>query len=136
MKLSEIVDYIFDNGLEMDFYNQVMLHKGGYSIMEIGDARFVRFGDEVQFKSDNFKLSLAINDDDIITAVNNRLYISSFIARINEDYQVSFLVHNYPISMKDRFAEQLARDVMKYMISNAVFTLRLDTIDKVKEYIG
>lgn len=136
MKLSEIVDYIFDNGLEMDFYSQVMMHKGGYSIMEIGDAKFVRFGGEVQFKSENFKLSIAITDDDIITAVNNRLYISSFIARMNEDYQVSFFVHNFPTSMKERFEERLAKDVMRYMISNAVFTLKLDSIAKVKEYIG
>lgn len=136
MKLSEVVDYIFNNGLEMDFYGQVMMHKGGYSIMEIADAKFVRFGSEVQFNSENFKLSIAITDDDIITAVINKLQISSFISRNGENYQVSFLVHNYPTSMKERFAEEIAKDVMRYMISNAVVTLKLDSIDKVKGYIG
>lgn len=136
MKLSELVDYIFDNGLEMDFYSQVMLHKGGYSIMEIADAKFVRFGSEVQFNSESFKVKLAVTDDDIVTAVCNRLYISCFIARMGEEYQVSFLVHRYPISMKERFAEQIAVEVMRYMISNAIVSLKLDTLDKIKAYIG
>ena len=74
-------------------------------------------------------------DDDIITAVLNGLYVSAFISRYKEEYNVHFLVHAYPETKKAQFEDAILKEVVRYMIMMTIVRLRLDTPQKVKDYL-
>jgi len=51
-------------------------------------------------------------------------------------YNVHFLVHAYPENMKSQFENETLKEVLRYMIMMTIVRLRLDTPDKVEEYLG
>ena len=79
---------------------------------------------------------IQITDDDILTAIMNGLYVSAFISRQGDAYNVHFLVHAYPENMKSQFDEEILKEVLRYMIMMTIVRLRLDTPEKVEEYLG
>lgn len=131
----EIVDYILNEGLESEFLLSVSRFKNNYTIGEIADGEFYLQGNTARFKSKGFNIDVDVNDDNVTAAVCTGMYISSFISRHGDSYQVHFLAHAYPSGLKERFAEDIVKEVVRYMILRTVKALRLDTIDKVKEYI-
>lgn len=133
---ADILRYVYDNELDFAFMNAIMMQQGGYSIAEVSDKRFVQVKEEYRLKSVLYKLNVTVTDDEIITAILNQMYISTFISRMGESYQIHFLVHRYPISMKERFEEEITKEVVQYMIAKTIVTLRLDTPAKIKEYLG
>lgn len=132
----EIVDYIYKEKLDSDFLVALSYHKGNYSIGEITDKQLTMEEGVCRFRSAGYRIDLPVQDEDIITATTNGLYVSAFISRHGERYQVHFLVHSYPISMKSRFEEQILEEVIRYMIMKTVIALRLDTPEKVRAYAG
>lgn len=133
---NQIVDYIIDNGFEADFLANMQLHKGNFSIGEIADKRLVLKDGRCYFRSKSYSINTEVLDEDIIVAVHNELYVSAFISRKDEKYNVHFLVHQYPVSMKEQFENEITMDVVKYMVMATVLALRLDTEKKVMDYIG
>lgn len=131
----QIVDFIFEENLEADFLATMQLHKCDFSIGEIPDKKFLLKDGKCFFKSKMYEINTEISDEDIITAVHNGLYVSAFISRKSQKYNVHFLVHEYPSSMKERFEDEITRDVVRYMITATVVALRLDSKEKVKDYI-
>ena len=83
-----------------------------------------------------YSLDIKLTDDEILTAAINGLYISAFISRKDDKYNVHFLVHQYPESMKAQFEEAIMNEVINYMISTTILALRLDSPEKVNQYIG
>lgn len=132
---NQIVDYIIDNHLEADFLANMQVHKGDFSIGEIADKKLVLKDEKCFLVSKNYSINTQITDEDIIVAVHNKLYVSAFISRKSDTYNVHFLVHMYPESMKQQFENEITMDVIRYMITSTVIALRLDSIDKVKKYI-
>lgn len=131
----DIVNYIFDNHLEADFFNSTALHKGDFTIAEIVDKKFIKFPDGFNLKSDGYHINVEIKDDDVLTALYNDLYVSAFISLKGEEARVHFLVHQYPVSMKAKFDEAIMDEVLRYMALMTVIALRLDTEKKVDDYI-
>lgn len=131
----DIYNYVVKSGKESDFLSAIMLRKQDFSIAEIADTVFRMEGGECRLQSGQYKLDLAISDEDIITAAANQLYITAFLSRHGETYQVHFLVHRYPAAEKARFEEEIAQEVVRYMILKTIVTLKLTTWKKVDEYI-
>ena len=105
---NDIYDYIIENDRESEFLQAITLHKQNFSIGEITDRRFLVKEDKtVKFISKMYKINIQITDDDIITAVMNGLYVSAFISRQGDDYNVHVLVHAYPEKMKSQFVEEI-----------------------------
>lgn len=132
----DIYNYVVRSGKESEFLTAIMLQTRQYSISEIADAAFSIEDGTCRLKSQQYRLNLEIPDEDIAVAVHNRLYVTAFISRHEEQYQVHFLVHQYPAAMKAQFEEQIAREVVRYMILKTIVALRLTTWKKVDEYIG
>lgn len=131
----DIVEYIMKENLESEFLLSVSRFKNNYTIGEIGDKNFVNEAGKVRFKSKGFNIDVSVEDDNVITAVMNKLYVSAFISRKESEYQLHFFVHRYPESMKEKFEENIVREVIEYMIFKTVIALRLDTVEKVNDYI-
>lgn len=132
----DIYDYVVRSGRESEFLTAIMLHKQGYSIAELGDARFAEKDGVCRLCSEQYNLSLPISDDEIIAAVRNGLYITPFLSRQGEQYQIHFLVHRYAAKDKAEFEEEIAREVVRCMILKTIVALRLTTWRKVDEFIG
>lgn len=132
----DILDYIYENDLDSDFMVSVMNHKGGYSIAEITDAKYREREDGIHLIAPSYKINVLIEDEDILKAIAFGMYVSAFISRKQDDYQVHFLVHQYLAGMKQNFEEDILNEVVRYMILKTVKALRLDTPAKVDEYIG
>lgn len=134
---NDIYNYIIKNDRESEFLQAITLHKQNFSIGEITDRRFLIKEDKtVKFISKMYKINIQITDDDIITAVMNGLYVSAFISRQGDAYNMHFLVHAYPENMKSQFDEEILKEVLRYMIMMTIVRLRLDTPEKVEEYLG
>lgn len=101
--------YIIDNDIEMPVLGAMMNHAKDYSIAEIADGRFHNRDGVVSFSSPGYKVNIAVTDDEIVTAVLNGLYVSAFISRHADKYQIHFLVSGYPIDMKCRYEEEIAK---------------------------
>lgn len=130
----DIYNYVVNSGKESDFLTAMMLQKQEFSIAEIADTTFdTQVGCRLQSKQ--FRLNLDIQDPEIQAAVRNGQYITAFLSRHREDYQVHFLVHRYPAADKPRFEEEITREVVRYMILKTIVTLRLTTWKKVDEYL-
>ena len=119
--------YIIDNDIEMPVLGAMMNHAKDYSIAEIADGRFHNRDGVVSFSSPGYKVNIAVTDDEIVTAVLNGLYVSAFISRHADKYQIHFLVSGYPVDMKG---------VVRYMIMSTIVACRLDSEKKVREYIA
>lgn len=133
---TDMLKYVIDNELEFDFITAISAQTGNYSIAEITDKKFVGHDSSYKFKSQMYSLNLDITDDEILTGIINKLYISAFISRKDNNYQVHFFVHQYPESMKERFDEAITKEVIQYMILKTIIALRLDTELKIDKYIG
>lgn len=132
----DIVNYIMEKEYESNFLTSLALHKGNYSIAELADKRFRIKEDGCRFQCKGYDIDVMIEDDEIITAVKNKMYITPFLSRKDNQYQVHFLVHQYPEEYKARFEDEIAKEVVDYMIIKSVIALRLDTPEKVEEYIS
>lgn len=132
----QIVDYIIDEGLEADFLANMQMHKGDFSIGEIPDKKFVIRDGKCIFKSKMYSINTEISDEDISNAAANKSYISAFVSRKSDDYNVHFLVHKYPEGDKEKYEDEITMEVVRYMITMTVLALRLDNIEKVKAYIS
>lgn len=133
---TDCYNYIIENELEMPVLGAMMNHVGGYSIAEIADGRFHNRDGEVSFSSPGYKINIPVTDDEIVTAVLNGLYVSAFLSRNQDKYQIHFLVSGYPIDMKCRYEEEIAKGVVRYMIMSTIVACRLDSEKKVREYIA
>ena len=131
----DILNYIYDNNLDSDFIFALANHVQNFSIGEITDKQIVKREDKYYLVSKSYSLDIKITDDEILTAVMNDLYISAFISRKEDKYNIHFLVHQYPKSMKSKFEEEITKDVINYMIQGTIITLRLDSPEKINEYI-
>lgn len=132
----DILQYVYDNELDADFILSLTNHVQNFSIGEITDKQIIKRGEEYYFVSKSYSLDMKITDDEILTAAMNGLYISAFISRKENKYNIHFLVHQYPEKMKSQFENQITQEVIHYMIQGTIIALRLDTPAKVKEYIG
>ena len=132
----DMLSYVLSNNYESEFLTSVALHKNNYSIGEIADKRFKEKDGIYKFISKEYSINIEINDDDIKTAIHNGLYITPFISRKEEQYQVHFLVHQYPESMKSQFEDPIAKEVIEYMILKTIVALRLDSEAKIDSYIS
>lgn len=132
----DILNYIYTNRLDTDFLFALTNHVQNFSIGEITDKEITKRGDDYYLVSKSYSLDIKLTDDEILTAAINGLYISAFISRKDDKYNVHFLVHQYPESMKSQFEEEIMKDVINYMISGTILALRLDSPEKVDKYIG
>ena len=132
----DILQYVYDNELDADFILSLTNHVQNFSIGEITDKQIIKRGEEYYFVSKSYSLDIKITDDEILTAAMNGLYISAFISRKENKYNIHFLVHQYPEKMKSQFENQITQEVIHYMIQGTIIALRLDTPTKVKEYIA
>lgn len=131
----DILEYVINENLESEFLLSVSRFKNNYTIGEIGDGKFTVKDGVTYFKSHGFNINVPVDDDNVSLAVSNKQYISSFISRKDNSYNVHFLVHKYPASMKVQFDEIIVKEVIQYMILKTIVALRLDTIEKVNAYI-
>ena len=131
----DILDYVYDQKLDTQFLLTLSGHKQNFLIGEITDKEIVKRGEDFYLVSKSYKLDIKITDDEVLTAAMNGLYISAFISRKEDSYQVHFLVHQYPESMKARFEEEITKDVIDYIIYGTILGLRLDTPEKIREYL-
>ncbi len=132
----DILNYIYTNKLDTDFLFALTNHVQNFSIGEITDKQITKRDDDYYLVSKSYSLDIKLTDDEILTAAINGLYISAFISRKDDKYNVHFLVHQYPESMKSQFEEEITTDVINYMISGTILALRLDSPEKVNQYIG
>ena len=131
----DILNFVYENKLDSDFLFALANHVQNFSIGEITDKKIEKRDDEYFLVSKAYSLDIKLVDDEILTAAINGLYISAFVSRKEDKYNIHFLVHQYPASMKSRFEEEITKDVIDYMIHGTIIALRLDTPEKVKEYI-
>lgn len=132
----DILNYIYSRKLDTDFLFALTNHVQNFSIGEITDKQIVKRDDDYYLVSKAYSLDIKLTDDEILTAAINGLYISAFISRKDDKYNVHFLVHQYPESMKAQFEEAIMNEVINYMISTTILALRLDSPAKVNQYIG
>ena len=131
----DILAYVYEKHLEDEFLLALASHVENFSIGEITDKRIEKRGEDYFLVSKAYALDIKLTDDEILTAAMNGLYISAFISRKEDNYKLHFLVHKYPKSMKSKFEEEITKDVINYMIQGTIITLRLDSPEKINEYI-
>lgn len=131
----DILEYIKQENLEIEFLTSMTSHVQGFTIAELTDVSFQQREGKYYVLSKTYSIDVPLADEQILTAVMNGLYVSVFISRYEEQYQLHFLVHQYPKTMKSQFDDEIAKEVIDYMILKTVVQLRLDTPDKIKEYI-
>ncbi|MEE1009374.1 MAG: hypothetical protein UH963_09590 [Agathobacter sp.] len=132
----DILNIVKEQGREADFFTSLTSHINNYTIAEITDCKYKEKDGKYFLMSQTYKLNIEITDDDILTALMNKLYVSAFISRFNDSYNIHFLVHRYPASMKPKFEEEIAGEVFDYMMLKTIITLRLDNPKKLEEYLG
>ena len=133
----DILNYIINSKKEFDFLAEVTSYRNNFSIAEITDKNlYIDNEGKCRFEAPSYKISMEINDDEIVTSTFNKLYVSAFISRYEDKYNVHFLVHQYPEGMKTKFEEEITKKVIQYMILNTIVTLKLDTFKKVDNYIN
>lgn len=134
-KPMDIVNYIYENELEMDVLMALMANKKNFSIGEITDKRIEKRNDNYYLVSKSYSLDMQITDDDVLTAAMNGLYISAFVSRKDNDFSLHYLVHHYPEHMKPQFEEEIAEEVIDYILRGTVVALKLDSPKKVQAYL-
>jgi len=132
----DIYDHVVSAGKEADFLTAIAMHRRNYSIAELPDAVFDPAEGALRLRSKLYKLDIPIEDSDIAGAAEKGQYISAFLCRHEEQYQLHFLVHPWAASEKAAHEEELTRNVVQFMILRAIITLRLTTWRKVDEYLA
>lgn len=132
----DILDCVYEKKLDTDFLLAIAAHVQNFSIGELTDKKIEKRGGDYYLVSNAYQLDIKLTDDEVLTAAINGLYISAFVSRKDDNYRVHFFVHQYPESMKAKFEEQITKDVIDYMIYGTIIALRLDTPEKVEEYVG
>lgn len=132
----DILNYVYEKKLDTDFLLAIAAHMDNFSIGEITDKQIKKRGEDFYLTSKAYQLDVKLTDDEVLTAAINGLYISAFISRKDDNYQVHFLVHQYPESMKARFEEEITKDVIDYIIYGTIMALRLDTPEKIQAYLN
>lgn len=132
----DILDYVIDNNKEADFLVAITMHKLNYSIGEITDLKFKIMDNRVLAKSATYKINESISDIDVVAAVAGGKYVSGFLSRYIDKYQLHFLVHDCMVEDKSSVEEEIAERVVQYMILKTIKQLRLDTPKKVDEYLA
>lgn len=133
---TDILDYVINNDLESAFMASMLMHKGNYSIAEIGDGKFINRNEKVRLMSKTYDINLTIEDPEIIAAINSGMYISTFYARHDSNYQVHFFVHRLKADQKALHEDEITKTVVQYMIIKTIIALRLDTPQKIDSYIN
>ena len=131
----EILDYVIDNGKEAEFLVANSMHKQGYSISEIPDIKYVWNDTRLRIFSKSYNINEIITDPEIMIASKSGKYISTFISRYHDDYQVHFLVHDCMEADKAANEEEITMRVIQYMILKTIKQLRLDAPYKVDDYL-
>ena len=116
----DILDYVLSNDKDADFMLSISLHKQGYSIGEIPDLKLVWINDQLIMKSNAYNLEQTVADMDIMIASKSGKYISAFISRYSENYQIHFLVHECLLDEKPKFEDDIANRVVQYMILKTI----------------
>jgi len=132
----DILDYVLDNNKDADFILAMSMHKMGYSIGEMADVKFKFKNEKLHIISKVFKLDREVTDPDIIFAVMGGQYVSAFISRFDDKYEIHFLMHDCMASEKADHEEEIAERVVQYMILKTIKQLRLDTPEKVDKYMS
>lgn len=131
----DMLEYVLDHDYEASFMNSIAFHIDNYTIAEIVDKEWKEKDRKYKLISKVYSLNVEITDDDILTALVDKLYVTPFLSRYNDSYQIHFLVHKYPVSMKSQFEEQILQEVIQYMILKTIIALRLDNTSKIDAYI-
>lgn len=132
----DILNYVYEQKLDTQFLLALAAHTQNFSIGEITDKVIEKRGEDFYLVSKSYQLDIKLTDEEVLTAAINGLYISAFISRKENNYQVHFLVHQYPESMKARFEEEITKDVIDYIIYGTIIALRLDTPKKIRDYLN
>lgn len=131
----DILDYVLDNGKEADFMVSITMHKGGYSIGEITDLKLKWKEERLKMFSKTYSINQDVTDTDIMIASKAGKYISAFLSRFGDMYQVHFLVHDCMEEDKEANEDEIAMRVIQYMILKTIKQLRFDTPEKVEQYL-
>lgn len=133
----EMLEYVMQNNKESEFMVASFRHMSDYTIAEIADRKYVRKADgSYRLFSKAYGINVPIEDDDVLTGLINGLYVSTFISKKKNERQIHFLVHQYPERMKERFDENITKEVVQYMIIKNIIAFRLDTMCKIDDFIG
>ncbi len=132
----DIYNYIIKNQLESSFLSSLVSYKQNFSIAEITDARFKARENNCRLFSTSYSLNIKIEDDEIIAALMTNMYVSAFISRFGDTYNVHFLTHPCTVDDKSLHEDKILQRVIRYMIMSTIVTLRLDDPAKVDAYIG
>lgn len=132
----DIYRYVVDSGKEAAFLSAILMQKQNYSIAEIADASFSFESGVCLLHSRQYRLKLEIQDEEIASAAAAGRYVTAFLCRQDDRYQVHFLVHPYPANEKVQHEEEIAQEVVRYMILKTIVALRLTTWRKVDEYLS
>lgn len=131
----DMLDYVYKKDFTKDFLMSVTRNVGGYSIGEIVDKEFCTAATgELRFKSAGYGIDVAIDDADVFAAVMNKQYVSAFISRLGDKYNVHFLVHKFKSAEKASFEDNILDEVLRYMILHTIVALRLDNKEKIRKY--
>lgn len=134
---TDILEYIYSKNLTDTFLMSMTRHVGGYSIGEIVDKNFKGTKESgIRFVSKSYDLNIPLDDPDVINAYSNGRYISAFISRNQDRYNLHFLVHKYPENEKNLNEEAILNEVIRYMILHTIVALKLDNKEKVRKYCG
>lgn len=132
----DIYRFVKEEKLDADFMVALTMHKRNFTIAEITDAKFREREDGWHLLAPSFKINVKVEDEDVLAALENEFYVSAFLSRYEEKYNVHFLVHRCPARMKPQFEEEILEEVVRYMMLSTIVSLRLDTPEKVRAYCG
>lgn len=133
--VEEMCQYMKDEELVIPVLHANRVCKNRYSIMEIFDAKFQREGDKVRLISKDLDLYELMEDDNIITAVINEIYLTAFVERNQDAYFVHVLVSKYPRCLKKRYEKEIFDEVIDYMLQQIIKSQNLTTKGRLMKYI-
>ncbi|MCQ2442548.1 MAG: hypothetical protein MJ077_05400 [Oscillospiraceae bacterium] len=132
----DILQYVYEEKLESAFLSALMQNKGNYSIAELTDKVITQTEKGWRLLSKAYGIDIPVEDEGVIAARCNDLYVSAFLSRKDNTRQIHFLAHPYPRLLKSRFEEEIFQEVVQYMLLRTIVALRLDTPEKVRAYVG
>lgn len=132
----DMLRYVKEIEGEVQFLTRLASVKNHYTIGEITDRRFEQKAGEFYLISPTYHLELKMVDQDIFTALQNGQYVTAFLSRKENAAQVHFLVHTYKAAEKSAYEDAILQEVIDYMILHTIIALRLDTKEKIQQYIG
>lgn len=72
---------------------------------------------------------------DIFDYVKEKELESAFVSRFNDSYNIHFLIHPCKEADKADYEDEILNRVIRYMIMNTIVSLRLDSPEKIDDYI-